>query len=203
MAIALPACGRQAGDDGRYVRREEQNRLGLGDGVVPHVVGDLPVAVGLFPQNVQKRSFVRGAGGGAALHGGPGDFMSAPGVGDLAVADDILQSYNQLGYFRGRRVRREPEVVQSFPAYLGLTGVGRKQHAVVGKQGAYAVGVSAQPSFFIFFVHRSDLGDVIEGKRVLGKAENRAGEQEKQEGTTHKGKKGVYHPSINSLMRFD
>jgi len=30
MAIALPACGRQAGDDGRYVRREEQNRLGLG-----------------------------------------------------------------------------------------------------------------------------------------------------------------------------
>jgi hypothetical protein len=30
-------------------------------------------------------------------------------------------------------------------------------------------------------VHRSDLGDVIEGKRVLGKAEERAGEQEKQE----------------------
>ena len=31
----------------------------------------------------------------------------------------------------------------------------------------------------------------------------RHGEQEKQEGTTHKGKKGVYHPSVNSLVRFD
>src|SRR5216684_8571278 len=78
--------------------------LSLGNGVVPHVVGDFPIAIGLFFQNVQEGSGVRGACRLAALHGRPSDFIGAPGVSELAVTADTLQSHNQLGDFGGRGV---------------------------------------------------------------------------------------------------
>src|SRR5258708_26182591 len=108
----------------------------LCEGVVPHVVGDSPVAVGLPLQNVEEGSSVRGASGLAALCRRPGDFIGAPGVGELAVAADTLQCYNELGDFRGRGVWREPEIVQSFESDAGFAGVRWKEHAIVGEQGA-------------------------------------------------------------------
>ncbi len=73
----------------------------LCEGVVPHVMGDSPVAVGLLLQNVEEGSGVRGASSLAAFCRRPGDFIGAPGVGELAVAADTLQCYNELCDFRG------------------------------------------------------------------------------------------------------
>jgi len=84
-----------------------------------------------------------------------------------------------LLWWAGHRAR-EPELVQSFLAYPEFAGVRGKEHTVIGKQSAYAVGISAQPGFFIFFVHHPDLAEVFKGKHVLGEAEERTGEQESE-----------------------
>src|SRR5258707_12728001 len=103
-----------------------RSKLTLCEGVVPHVMGDSPVAVGLLLQNVEEGFGVRGASSLAAFYRRPGDFIGAPGVGELAVAADTLQCYNELSDFRGRCAWRRSEIVQYFEADPEVAGAARK-----------------------------------------------------------------------------
>src|SRR5579864_4604333 len=66
------------------------------DLVVPHVMGELPFAVGLFAQDVQEYSFVRRLGGVAILHRSPCDFVGAPHGCDFTIAGNVLRRYDQF-----------------------------------------------------------------------------------------------------------
>src|SRR5262249_11990002 len=97
------------------------------------------------------------------LLGGPRDFISAPGVGDSAIATDVLDSDNEFGDYGRRRVGREPELVEPLFADARLGGMRREDHAVFGEQRANAVGIAFEPSILILFVDTPDFANVVGG----------------------------------------
>jgi len=84
--------------------------------VVPHMMRELPFAIGLFAQNVQEYSFVRRLGGLAVLHRGPRDPRRCPTRLRFSPSPAMfLRRYKPIFVTRVAGASGgKPELVQSF-----------------------------------------------------------------------------------------